>query len=53
MLPQEVITVESDAKKLSAGHPAAKIKNHRILNGGVTQIPSGIRSQQSNPGACP
>jgi hypothetical protein len=51
MLLHEVIAIESDAEKLSAGHPQAKIGNHRILNGGVTQIPSGVGGHKSDSGA--
>jgi len=51
MLLDEVIVIEGDAEKLSTRHPPAKIANHRILNGGVTQIPSGVGSHQSDSGA--
>ena len=46
MLFQEVIVIESDAQELGAGHPLAKIGNHRILNGSITQIPSRIGRYQ-------
>jgi hypothetical protein len=48
MLLQEVIAIESDAQELSAWYPLAKIGNHRILNGSVSQIPSGIGGQKSD-----
>jgi hypothetical protein len=48
MLLQEVIAIESDAQEFSAGHPQAKIGNHRILDGGITQIPPGVGGQKSD-----
>ena len=48
MFLYEVITIEGDAEKLSAGNPQAKIGNHRILNGGVTQIPSCVGRQKGD-----
>ena len=46
MLTQEVIATESDPCELNLGHPLAKIGNHRVLNGGVTQISTGIGGQK-------
>lgn len=51
MLLQEVIAVESDAAKLSAGHSSAKIGNHRILYRSITQIPPVVGGHQSDAGA--
>lgn len=51
MLLQEVIVIECDAEKLSAGHPQAKIGDHCILNGGVAQIPAVVGGYQSDAGA--
>ena len=53
MLLQEVVAAQSDAEKLSAGHPLAKIGNHRILNGGVTQIPASVGGHKGDSGAWP
>lgn len=42
----KVFIVEGDAGELSFGQPGTKVGNHRILNGGITEIVSSVRSQQ-------
>ena len=44
----EVVTVKGDSRESNARQPASDIGDHRILNGGITEIGSSVWRQQRN-----